>query len=346
MKYLNLFLLLLLLLLVFNNCSKKEEPQLAQQAVAPVKPITLTYSIFFPPTHLQAQLGNEFAQEIQKRTNGRVEISVFAGGTLTKAPQVFEGVEQGISDMGMSCFAYTTGRFPVTAALDLPLGYKSGKIATLVANEFIKTINPQELSSVKVLYVHAHGPGLLHTVKPIKKLKDLKGMKIRATGLSADIVKALGAVPVAMQQGETYEALQKGVVDGTFGPIEVLKGWKQAEVIKFTTDCYTIGYTTTMFVIMNKNKWESLPADIQQIFEEVSKEWIVKHGEIWDKIDNEGREFTLSLKNQIINLDEKETKEWNNKVQKVIDDYIQKTPEGDTYVTTIKTLIEKYSQAQ
>ncbi|HON57492.1 MAG TPA: TRAP transporter substrate-binding protein, partial [bacterium] len=244
----------LALVVIFSGCAKKEEAAAPSEQVQTIK---LTYSVFFPPTHKQAELAQAFADEIKQRTNGRVEITLFPGGTLTKAPQVFEGVEQGISDMGMSCFAYTRGRFPITAALDLPMGYKNGKIATQAANDYIEATKPDELMSVKLLYVHSHGPGLLHTIKPVKSLKDLKGMKIRATGLSADIVKALGAVPVAMQQGETYEALQKKVVEGTFGPIEVLKGWKQAEVIKSTTDCNAIGYTTAMFVIMNKDKWNS-----------------------------------------------------------------------------------------
>ena len=79
-------------------------------------------------------------------------------------------------------------------------------------------MKPKALENVKVLYLHAHGPGLLHTKKPVKTLEDLKGMKIRSTGFSAKVVEALGAVPVAMPQGETYEALSKGIVDGDDRP--------------------------------------------------------------------------------------------------------------------------------
>ena len=67
-------------------------------------------------------------------------------------------------------------------------------------------------------------------------MEDLKGMKIRGTGTSIKVVEALGATPVAMPQPETYDALQKGVVDGLVSPIETLKGWKFAEVIKSTTE--------------------------------------------------------------------------------------------------------------
>ena len=164
---------------------------------------TLTYSIFFPPTHGQAKAGQAWAKEVEKRSNGRIKITVFSGGTLTPADQCYDGVIKGISDIGMSCFAYTRGRFPIMEALDLPLGYPNGRVATRVANDFYKKFMPAELDGVKVLYVHAHGPGLLHTKKPVSTLENLKGMKIRSTGLSSKIVESLGGLPVAMPQGET-----------------------------------------------------------------------------------------------------------------------------------------------
>jgi TRAP-type C4-dicarboxylate transport system substrate-binding protein len=311
---------------------------------AETKPIKLTYSIFFPPSHAQAKAAMDWAKEIEKLTQNRVQISVFPGGTLTKAPQCYDGVVKGISDLGFSLFAYTRGRFPVMAAVDLPMGYTSGEVASKVAEEFAKTFKPKELSDVKVLYLHAHGPGLLHTKKPVRRLEDLKGMKIRATGLSAKIVTALGGVPVAMPQGDTYDALKKGVVEGTFGPMEVLKGWKQAEVIKYTTECYSVGYTTTFFVVMNLDKWNALPADIKKIFEKVSEKYTDIHGKVWDSTDQEGRKYTLSLGNKIISVLDTESDRWRKAVEPVINDYIADTPHGEKYVQKIRELMKKYSK--
>jgi TRAP-type C4-dicarboxylate transport system substrate-binding protein len=312
------------------------------------KTINLSYSIFFPATHGQCKAGIDWAREVEKRTNGRIKITVFPGGTLTKANQCYDGVVKGISDLGMSCFAYTRGRFPVMEAIDLPHGYPNGQVATHVANEFYAVIKPAELNDVKVLYIHAHGPGLLHTKTPVQSLKELQGMKIRSTGLSAKVTKALGGVPVAMPQGATYEALQKGVVEGTFTPIETLKGWKQAEVIKYTTNCTGVGYTTAMFVVMNLEKWNSLPKDIQKIIEDTSTEWVDVHGAVWDKGDIEGREYTLSLDNKIIQLSDDENNRWKAAVQPIINGYIQaadkKNLSGGKAVDEVKKLIEKYSQ--
>ena len=135
---------------------------------AGAKSIKLTYSIFFPPTHGQTKAAMDWAKEIEKRTDNKVQITIFPGGTLTKAPQCYSGVVNGISDLGFSLFAYTRGRFPVMAAVDLPMGYPDGKTASRVAEDLQKPSTPKELSDVKVLYLHAHGPGLLHTKKPVR----------------------------------------------------------------------------------------------------------------------------------------------------------------------------------
>jgi TRAP-type C4-dicarboxylate transport system substrate-binding protein len=313
-------------------------------APAAAQTTNLTYSIFFPPSHGQCQAAMSWAKEIEKRTNGQVAIQIFPTGTLTKPQQCYDGVVNGISDIGMSVFAYTRGRFPVMEALDLPLGYPSGKVASRAANAFYNQYKPEELKDVKVLYLHGHGPGLLHTQKPVRTMEDMQGLKIRSTGLSARIVESLGGVAVAMPQNAAYEALQKGVVEGTFAPMETLKGWKQAEVIKYTTDSRAIGYTTAMYVVMNRGKWEKLPADVQKVFEAVSQEWIDVHGEQWDKDDAAGREYTLSLGNQILELSDEETARWEKAVQPIMEDYAAgveaKGLDGAAYVSTVKELIK------
>lgn len=306
----------------------------------------LTYSIFFPPTHAQTKAAESWAKEIEKRSAGNVKISLFPGGTLTPADQCFDGAVKGISDICMSAFAYNRGRFPVMEALDLPLGYPNGRVATRVANDFYQIMKPKALESVKVLYLHAHGPGLLHTKKPVKTLEEVKGMKIRSTGFSAKVVAALGGVPVAMPQGETYEALSKGIVDGTIGPIEVLKGWKQAEVVKSTTDCFDVGYTTVFFVVMNLKKWNALAPDVRKVLDDASREWIDVHGKAWDEADKEGRAFTKSLGNQVIPLSAQESARWKKAVRPTIEEFVknaeQKGVPGRKSVKEAEALITKH----
>jgi len=315
---------------------------------AQAKTINLTYSNFFPPTHGHAIQGANMIKEIEKRTNGRVKISYFPGGTLTKPRVCYDGVVKGISDIGMSCFAYTRGRFPVMEAVDLPFGYKSGKIATRVAYEFFKKMQPEELSDVKVLVVHAHGPGILAAKKDVNSLSDIKGMKIRCTGLSSKLAKYLGAAPVAMPQNQAYEALQKGVVEGTFCPIEVLKGWKQGEVIDHVIETKALGYTTAMFVVMNKKKYNSLPPDIKKVFDEVAEEWVDVHGDVWDYADRAGLKFVIELGKNIHGLSPAQEKKWVQSISPVILEYQTKMEKkglpGKKAVKILRDLVAKYNK--
>ena len=342
---------------VLTGCKKEpvetDQPESAggtqsQPASGPaVRAIELSYSIFFPATHIQAVTADAWAKEVEKRTNGRIKITVYAGGTLTPAKQCYEGVVNGISDIGMSCFAYTPGRFPLLEGLDLPLGYPDGLAATRVATELALKYKPQEVADTHVLYIHAHGPGLLASKKPVRTLADVKGLKIRSTGLSQKVVTALGGTPVAMPQPDTYEALSKNVVDATLCPIETLKGWKQGEVINFVTDATAVGYTTSMFVVMNKSKWEKLPADLQKIVTEVSQEWVVKHGRAWDQADAEGLEFVKGLNREMISLTPEQQQQWKGAVKPVLDAYVAaakaKGLPGEDFLKDAQDLIAKYS---
>jgi TRAP-type C4-dicarboxylate transport system substrate-binding protein len=290
--------------------------------------INLTYSNFFPPTHGHGIAGANMAKEIEKRTNGRVKISYFPGGTLTKPRVCYDGVVKGISDLGMSCFAYTRGRFPLMEAVDLPFGYPSGKVATRVAYEYYKKMNPKELRDVKVLVIHAHGPAALLARRDVNSLADIKGMKIRCTGLAAKLAKYLGGAPVAMPQNATYEALQKGVVED------------------YVIETESLGYTTAMFVVMNKQKYQSLPPDIQKVFDEVGEEWVDAHADVWDYADGEGLKFAVELGKKIHKLSPAEEKRWVQSISPVIIDYQLKMEKkglpGKKAVRIIRELLAKY----
>jgi len=285
------------------------------------KVITLNYSNFFPALHKNSQLSEAWCKEIEKRTNGRVKISFFPGGTLTPAAQTYDNVVKGIADIGFSVLGYTRGKFLMMGMLDNPLGYRSGSQATALVSAYYKKFKPKELDEVHVIYLHGHGPGILHTKKPVAKLEDMKGMKIRAQGTVVPIVQALGGAPVGATMPETYDALRTGVVDGSMAPYEALQGWKWGEVIKSSTEDYGCAYTASMFVVMNKGKWNSLPPDIQKIFDEVSAEWVLKQGKLWDEIDKEGKDFSVKRGNKIITLSKEEDARWAAKVRPILDEY-------------------------
>jgi TRAP-type C4-dicarboxylate transport system substrate-binding protein len=308
----------------------------------------LNYSVFFPAPHKNAVLAGEWAKEIEKRTDGRVKITVFYGGTLTPADKCYDGVVKGISDIGFSVLAYTRGKFPLTEVADLPLGMKSGLVASKTINDFYKKFKPRELDEVQVMYLHGHGPGILHSKKEVTKLEDVKGMKIRCTGMAAKIVAALGATPVAMPMGETYDALSRGVVDGSMAPYEALQGWKWGEVVKYTVEDWGASYSSGMFVVMNKDKWNSLPPDVQKIIEQVNEEYIEKQGKTWDEIEKAGRDFTISRGNKIISFLQDEDWRWQKAVKPLLDEYVKnmenKGLPGDVVLRFYLETIYKYQK--
>ena len=284
--------------------------------------VKLTYSNFFPPGHIQSKLAESWCKEVEKRTNGQVVVEYFPGGTLTKARQIYDGVVEGLSDVGFSVLAYTRGRFPEMAAVDLPLGYTSGMVATKVINAVYKEFMPKELMDTQVMYLHAHGPGLINTKsKAVRKMEDMKGLKFRAHGTSALVVKALGGTPVSKPMPETYQMLQKGVVDGAAYPFEANKGWKLGEVTRFCTADFSAAYTTSFFVVMNKAKWNAISAANQKIIDQINLEWADKHGEAWNTSDALGIVFFLNQGGEIIGLDAKEAERWKKAVAPIIEDF-------------------------
>lgn len=286
-------------------------------------PVKLSYSNFFPPTHIQSLLAEQWCREVEARSGGQVVIDYYPAGTLTKPKDCYDGVVQRISDIGLSALGYTKGRFPVLSGVDLPMGYTSGVQATTLANAVYAQFKPKEFDEVHVLYFHAHGPGKLHTAgKPIKTMDDLKGMKIRATGNSASVVTALGGSPVAMSMPDSYQSIQKGVVNGGFYPEETNKGWKMGEVVDYLTDTTAVAYTTTFFVVINKDVWAGLAPEVQKAMTEVSGEWTPKHGKAWDDSDKEGREFFLAQpSNAVVTLDAAEAERWTKAMEPIFAEY-------------------------
>ncbi len=290
-----------------------------------VKPIELNYSTHFPGTAKLAILQKEWADEIGKRTNGRVKITLFYGGTLTPPDRCYEGVVNGVSDIGNSIFGLSRGRFPLTEVADLPLGITDMLAFARAFNEYFKKFQPKELDDVKVLYLYASSASQMHTKKPVYKLEDLKGMKIRSGALIAKITKALGAIPVVTPVTEAYDVLSKGVADGVLIPYEAIESFKLAEVIKFTTEISKSAAGGGHYIVMNKSKWNALPPDVQKIIEKVDEEWIDKTGKAWEELDRSGKEFSLKLGNKVIVLSKEENERWAKAVRPLLDEYVEYT---------------------
>ena len=286
------------------------------------KVIMLNLSNMYPPENKNSIIMDQWCKEVDKRTSGRVKVTQFPGGTLTPPAQTYDGVAKGIADIGASFASYTKGRFPLTEVIDLPLGYRSGYVGTKMANEYYKKFKPKEFDEVKVLFLNTSPPHMLFAKKTVNNLEDVRGLKIRSTGTSAKVVQALGGTPVAMPMSDAYDSLSRGIAEGIVCPYEPMKGWKLAEVVSSCTE-YGAAYVNTAFVVMNKNKWNALPADIQKMIEEINAEWVEKQGRLWDEINKEGKEVFIQRGGKVIVLSKEENTRWADRLRPILDEYVK-----------------------
>ncbi len=333
-----LMVLMSVMVFVFSVCS-----------VAGADVIKLKVANFFPPVHMNSIMVGKYCEELNKKLAGKVELTQYTGGTLLTAPKIAAGVSTGIADIGLSHCAYSRGRFPVMEIMELPLGFPSPWIGGHVSNDFYAKFKPKEWDNYHPIAFSTSPINVVQTLtKPVRTLEDLKGLKIRGTGRIGDIAKALGAVPMPIEMVDLYESLRRGVVEGNYGPLEQLKGFKIGEVEKFVTPSWKVGSVFSFYLVMNKNKWNSLPADAQKIMTDYTKEWIERWFVEWNAIDIEGREFFQKQGGQVLPpLSDAESARWVKAAQPVIADFKKdmvskgyKLSEVDTWIGFIKERME------
>lgn len=316
--------------------------------IAPVsygQEIKLTYANFPPaPTFPCVQM-ERWAKEVDQRTKGKVKVQTFPGGTLLAAKNIFDGVMSGTADIGNFAMSYQPGRFPVSEAIDLPLGFTSAKAASLTLHDLIEKYQPKEFQGVKVLTLFTCPPANIMTRTPVKSLADLKGMELRVGGTQADIIKRLGGIPVAMPQSDTPEALQKGVVKGHVSSMEVLKDFNYAA---YTANATIANLWVVSFgVVMNKDKWAALPDDIKKVFDELRKEQALWTGAYVDNHVLEAVKWSKEKYNlQIFDLPAAQTAEIPKLLAPMVDDYVKKVTAagmpGDQIIKDVLALKAKY----
>lgn len=241
------------------------------------------------PAHdkLSLTLG-DWCRELGLRSGGRIKATFYPGGILTPATQTFDSVITGIADIGFGPMGVTPGRFPLMEIMEEPLGINSAVMMTRLSNDFYRAFQPREFAKVKVLFLLSASPGLLHTKRPVRRLEDLSGMKVRCLGgNAAKMLKALGAVPIVIPTGDTYDALRKGIVDGVVAAWDSLETLKWGEILPYTTVSYYAAVGAQGFVVMNKDKWESLSPDLQQIIDGMSGDYAEKLSRLWDEKDQD-----------------------------------------------------------
>ncbi len=295
---------------------------MVEKATAQSK-IELRAATYFATTHQLYKSMEDFLRKVEERSGGRVKINIFAGGTLLGAREIYEGVVKGVADIGMTMIGYTAGRFPEMEYLELPHSYPSSYVSSHVTNNYFNKYKPKEFDQTQMLYWFVSPPSVLILTKPVDKLEDLKGMKVRGTARVGDVITALGAVPQSTVAGEVFTSMSRGVIDGIMWPYETLYGWKLGELKPHVTSCWQVGGVYAFYNVMNKDTWAKLPEDVKKIFMQTSEEWIEKHALAYLQIDIEGLDYGKKLGCKIIELGPDEVPKWKKAVSPVMGAYIK-----------------------
>jgi TRAP-type C4-dicarboxylate transport system substrate-binding protein len=257
--------------------------------------VVLTASSWVGPTHILTETQKAWCAELEQRTAGKAKCNLLPR-PVSAPPGTLDAVRNGLADLSFTVHGYTPGRFTVTKLAEFPfLGDVSEATSVAFQRAYAKTPALQEEhKGIKVLAVFTHGPGLVYNTKrPIAKIEDLAGLKFRiGGGFINDITKALGMNVTLKPATESYELLSTGVMDGTLFPAESVESFKIDKVIKHATTFPGGLYNTSFVFMMNPAKYDSLPADVKKVVDEMSGEWAARlFGRGWDRVDRRGMAF-------------------------------------------------------
>lgn len=231
-------------------------------------PIELRFAHHNPPAgRTTVKFVDPWVKRVQEATHGRVRITTYPAQSLASTKKMLSAVESGLADMAWVVNPYFPGRFPLTEViclpfLALPSAEKNGRIIQELYEKFPDL--QKEYSTVKLLFLIASDPYFIATTKkPVRNLDDLRGLKLKVSGsFPTQAMKNLGTTPVGIPLPGTYEAAEKGVIDGGLIMWAMVPTWNFAEVFDYWTDVALFPVVTQ--VSMNLEKWNSLPADIQK----------------------------------------------------------------------------------
>jgi TRAP-type C4-dicarboxylate transport system substrate-binding protein len=284
---------------------------------------TLSYANFPPaPTFPCVQM-ERWKEEVEKRTEGAIKINTFPGGTLLGAKNVFDGVVTGQADIGCFAMSYHPGRFPVVEAIDLPLGWPNATVASLSLLDLYEKYRPESFQKVKVLTMFTCPPANVMSIDPVRTLEDLKGMEIRAAGTGVKVFELLGASPIGMPQSDVPDALHKGVIKGMASSLEVMKDFNYAEYCRYIT--MTNLQVVTFAVVMNRDRWDSLTPEIQNILDDLCREQTEWTGRYVDKHVDEAVKWSKEKYNvEVIEFSPEEKTEMKKRLAPLVEGYIQR----------------------
>jgi len=275
--------------------------------VARAQAFDLKASHWNPPNHVVHKTLLAWSEELEKASSGRLKLTVYPAGQLGGGVnRQFDSCRNGIVDIAVSLHAATPGRYSLTELASMPFAAPSVGNVSAITSKRLTELAPEFLAKehegLKILWVASTVPLMFHSKRPLRKVEDWKGMKIRYAGQQfKDLIDALGAVPLPVPPPETQDALAKGIVDAACFPYEGAASFGLDVVVKYTVEP---GVANNSFAaVINPAKFAALPADLQAlIVKTTGPQAAEKFGKAFDAAERDAKEKFIAKGVEIIKL--------------------------------------------
>lgn len=331
-------------------------PALVRPAAA--QEITLRLHHFLPAvSNVHRHFLQPWAQKIQTESQGRLRIQIFPSMQLGGAPpQLFDQARDGVADIIWTLPGNTPGRFPRIEVFELP--FVADRRAAPNAKavwEFYQTHLRDEFREVHPITVWAHDGGVIHANKEVRRMEDLRGLKLRfPTRQAGEALRALGAAPIGMPVPQVPEAVSQRVIDGAVVPWEVVPSIRLQELVRHHTEIpgNPALYTATFILAMNPARYAGLPAELRQVLDANSGMAAAEMAaKVWDEQGPVVREQVARRRdNRIVQITEAEKERWMIATRPVLDSWIAGSRErgfdGAALLADARGLIAKHGAAR
>jgi TRAP-type C4-dicarboxylate transport system substrate-binding protein len=230
-----------------------------------------------------------------------------------------------VVDLAFGLNGIPRGRYLRSSIMEFPFVADTADGATRALWAMRAGVLAEDWKEFKLAALHCHHPGLFHTrAKPLKDIRDVQGLRMRAPNPSIQSVLAhLGATPVGMPPGQVYENLEKGVIDGAVFPWDAINGFRLETVLKNHLDARV--YTTCFHLVMNPKRFEALPPEVRKAIDaHIGDPLVARFGPLWTKWDQVGLEKVKKLGNNIVPVSDAQRDKWRGELKPVIDGELAK----------------------
>ncbi|HVZ53692.1 MAG TPA: TRAP transporter substrate-binding protein [Pseudolabrys sp.] len=309
---------------------------------ASAAPVTLRFSSFEPPqAFITKEILTPWAERVTADSKGTLKIEMFAGGTLGRDPaSQMKLVMNGVADIAWIVPGYTPGRFDQTTSVELPFVVPNAYVGSVASwRMYEKGLwKGGGFDEIKPLCVCTSAPSVINTTYPAHDLADLKDHKFRGGGpVLLNVIKSLGGVPIGGITGpQLAESLSRGLIDGTLNEWNSLQTFRALDVTK-SHIVAPLG-SLSLMVIMNKQKYASLPPEAKAAIDKNSGEAFSKlFGTMFDK-NNDAvfAKVKASKDHTVLILDKEQQKPWRAAIEPVYTDWKKSTPNGDKLLQALR----------